>query len=194
MRASAGTSPLTTQLTAYGESSIYRTIGEAALQHWRRHPLDAHVRWTGHLLCSSDPVTFAERAQAKFPTAKTTSESPTMLPEMLRNAMAFDEFSGCCDMRAAVGTVVDDIRSKVHYRQGVVTRITIDGAKASGVELADGTELQADLVIVAAGAGIVELLSDLAASGRVRLSGQVVGELDLRGDEIEHFARIPVRP
>ena len=163
------------------------------MQHWRRPPLDAHVRWTGHLLCSSDAATFAARARAKFPTVDSIDVSPTSLPASLSKAMAFDASSGCCDMRAAVRTVADSIESRVCYRSGLVTRILYDGDKASGVELSDDTTLSADLLIIAAGAWVTELLPDLLTSGRVRLSGQVVGELDLRPAELEYFAAIPVR-
>jgi len=181
------------QLTAYGPSSIYRSIGEDAMQKWRRPPLQDYVRWSGHLLCSSDISTFAARARAKFPTAGPIDVSPTALPASLSKTMAFDASSGCCDMRAAVRTVADSIESRLCYRSGLVTRILYDGDKASGVELFDGNTLSADLLVVAAGAWVTELLPDLLTSGRVRLSGQVVGELDLRPVEVEYFAAIPVR-
>lgn len=179
-------------MTAYGPDSIYRALGDEALQHWRRAPLADHVRWTGHLLCSSDASTFADRVAAKFPTAQADREHSTRLPARLGAATAFDESAGCCEMRAAVRAIADELEPHVTYRSGSVHRLLFDGDKVSGVSLSEGTELLADLVVLAAGAWVVDLLPDLVTRGRVSLSGQVVAELDLRADELARFALIPV--
>ncbi|KAI5918111.1 FAD dependent oxidoreductase-domain-containing protein [Camillea tinctor] len=83
----------------------------------------------------------------------------------------------------AVGT------GRITFTSGTASALLLSGSRVAGAQLADGSRLAADLVVVAAGAWTPSLV-DL--SGLAVATGQVLGYLRISAEEQERLGRSPV--
>jgi sarcosine oxidase/L-pipecolate oxidase len=99
--------------------------------------------------------------------------------------------SGWADAEAGVRFMRSRVEGtgRVTFLQGEAQSLIKDGSKVTGVKLADGQTLKAELVILATGAWTGKLV-DLR--GRAQATGQVLVYLDLSQEEQDKLEKMPV--
>ncbi|KAH8666357.1 putative fructosyl amino acid protein [Xylariales sp. PMI_506] len=99
--------------------------------------------------------------------------------------------SGWADAEATMKWLYERVVSEtsVKFVRGTVERLLVDGRKVRGAKLQDGSELEAELVLVAAGAWTPSLV-DLR--GQAVATGQVLAYTNLTAEEQGKLANAPV--
>ncbi|KAI9151716.1 L-pipecolate oxidase [Paramyrothecium foliicola] len=99
--------------------------------------------------------------------------------------------SGWADAGEGMQYLYEKVKAsgRVSFVDGRVKQLVTDGKRVTGAELADGTVLNADVVMVAAGAWTGDLI-DLR--GRAEATGQVMGYVDLTEEEFKALENYPV--
>jgi sarcosine oxidase/L-pipecolate oxidase len=103
----------------------------------------------------------------------------------------FNPFSGWADATAAMIWLRAQVEAtkRVNFRLGQAAQILHHGRRVYGVQLTDGEQLTADLVVVATGAW-TGLLVDLR--GRATATGQVLAYVQITEQEEARLAHMPV--
>ncbi|KAI5788474.1 putative fructosyl amino acid oxidasesarcosine oxidase [Geopyxis carbonaria] len=183
-------------------SAFYSALATRALTVWRghapSHPLhgigaDGRYSQTGLVLTDDGPTT-SSYVTASY--ANVAGPGVTWLPDApaVAAAVAAPGFgargyvntsSGWADAEAALRFVRAALPSRVTFAVGEATRLV-----PGGVELADGTTLHADVVVVAAGAWSLSLLPELR--GRAQPTAHPLGYYKMPDAVKEETARRPV--
>lgn len=110
--------------------------------------------------------------------------------------------SGWAEASKALEAMTDTaVSAGVNYIQGSVASLTFDesGAKCTGVQMTDGSQLWADRIILSTGAGTAKLLADsaperpaLQIGDRMTAAAVVTGVVKCNGQEGKAFQGIPV--
>ncbi|KAI9738874.1 MAG: hypothetical protein M1818_005187 [Claussenomyces sp. TS43310] len=99
--------------------------------------------------------------------------------------------SGWADAEASMRWLHERVQAngRVEFAYGEVTSLLRDGKRVHGVKLKDGSEMKAELVVLATGAWTGALV-DLR--GRATATGQVLAYLDITQEEQDRLSKMPV--
>jgi sarcosine oxidase/L-pipecolate oxidase len=100
-------------------------------------------------------------------------------------------YAGWADAERSMDWLCNQVKqtNRVDFINGTVSELEHADETVTGVKLADGRTLTADLVILATGAWTASLL-DL--SGQATATGQVIGYLDITAEEQEQLGKMPI--
>ena len=187
--------------------AAYSSLAQRALEVWRTSP---HFHDSGAVLTASNDV--GERSGRGYVERSYQNVSSTLgavRVEYLADVSAIREAvgtgggtgvggyvnrdSGWVDAEAAIASLRSELhgRRNVRFETATVTRLAYRGSTVTGVVLACGREVTADLTVVAAGSWSPALTSPLL-NGRVQITGHATAYIRLTDAERERYAAMPV--
>ncbi|MDN6412212.1 MAG: FAD-binding oxidoreductase [Yaniella sp.] len=192
-------------------NTAYSKLAAAAIERWRSTDWGRDGRYTQNgllLVYPENSASAKEYARKSYANVRQLGDNVTFLPtqaDVLSVVPAYGSTldvaggyvnwgSGWSDAAASVRYAkgVLDAEGKVIFRTGDVERVLYDttGAKpkATGVVLADGSTLEADLVVLATGAWTSKLV-DLR--GRAVATGQAIAYMRISDEEQRELENLP---
>ncbi|KAI2721632.1 hypothetical protein DTO027I6_1189 [Penicillium roqueforti] len=192
-------------------NTAYSKLAAAAIERWRSTDWGRDGRYTQNgllLVYPENSASAREYAHKSYANVRQLGDNVTFLPtqaDVLSVVPAYGSTldvaggyvnwgSGWSDAAASVryAKTVLDAEGKVIFRTGDVERVLYDttGAKpkATGVVLADGSTLEADLVVLATGAWTSKLV-DLR--GRAVATGQAIAYMRISDEEQRELEHLP---
>ncbi|KAJ5095527.1 hypothetical protein NUU61_004883 [Penicillium alfredii] len=189
-------------------NGAYAKLAAAAIQRWRTTDWGREGRYTQNgllLVYPHDSASAQEYARKSYDNVKQIeSEQVEFLPtkaDVLKVVPAYGTDldvaggyvnwgSGWSNAAASVRFAKEqlDREGKVTFCTGVVERVLFTGTRATGVALADGTSITADLVVLATGAWTPKLV-DLR--GKAVATGQAIAYLRISDAEQQQLAHLP---